>query len=243
MNFKLYFIFVALAFSTTDISAQLNLSKYELGVNVGSYVYQGDLTPSYAGAFKTPGIAIGIQLSRQLTKSIMARVEFNLGRLRGDDSKYSDPAWRSQRNFSFESTVNEFALSMVWIPSQFTGRLKPYLFAGAGMAFVNVTRDYSNYNSEYFAGEPLTAQLDEDLATPLPRHLPVIPVGVGLRYAISERISVVPEASLRYISNDYLDGYSKSGDPNKNDKFFKYTIGLTYSFGKKSQYACPVLIR
>lgn len=244
MNYQVpIFIATLIIFSTTDIKAQIDPFKYEVGINVGSYIYQGDLAPSYAGSFKTPGLAIGMQVTRKLTTSFSARVEFNSGRLKGDDAKYPDPEWRSQRNFSFETRINELAATLIWAPARFDGRLKPYVFAGAGIAFVNVTRDYSNYNPEYFVGTTVTADLEEDLATALPAQIPIIPVGIGLRYVISERISLVPEASFRYISSDYIDGYSKSGTSDRDDKYFKYSIGLTYSFWNKSQYDCPVVKR
>ncbi|HTE27917.1 DUF6089 family protein [Flavitalea sp.] len=242
MNYQLpIFIATLIIFSTKDVNAQVDPFKYEVGINVGSYIYQGDLAPSYAGSFKTPGLAIGMQVTRKITTSLSARVEFNTGRLKGDDAKFSKPEWRSQRNFAFETSINELAASLIWIPARFNGRLKPYVFAGAGIVFVNVTRDYSNYNPEYFVGTSVTADLEEDLATPLPAQIPVIPVGIGMRYEISERFSIIPEASFRYISSDYIDGYSKSGTPNRNDKYFKYSIGLAYSFWNKSQYGCPVV--
>jgi hypothetical protein len=241
MNYKVLIFLAILFFSTTDIKAQIDPFKYEVGINVGTYIYQGDLAPSYAGSFKTPGLAIGMQVSRKLTTSLSARVEFNTGKLKGDDAKYAEPEWRSQRNFAFETRISELTASLIYTPGQFNGRFKPYIFAGAGVAFINVTRDYSKYNPEYFVGTSVTAGLEEDLATPLPAHLPVIPVGIGVRYEINDRMSIVPEASFRYISTDYVDGYSKSATPDRQDKYFKYSIGISYSFWNKTQYGCPVV--
>jgi hypothetical protein len=241
MNYKLPIFIATLIFSVSNINAQIDPFKYEVGINAGSYIYQGDLAPSYAGSFKTPGLAIGMHVTRKLIPSLSARVEFSTGRLKGDDAKYSDIEWRSHRNFSFDTRITEVAASLIWTPTLFTGRLKPYAFAGAGVAFIDVVRDYSNYNPEYFAGTTVTASLAEDVATPLPKNIPVIPVGIGLRYELSERLSLVPEASFRYISNDYLDGYSKSGTPDRKDKYFKYSIGLTYSFDLKRKYGCPTV--
>lgn len=241
MNYRILIFIAMLTFCATGINAQIDPFKFEVGINAGTYIYQGDLAPSYAGSYKTPGLAVGIQVSRKLTSSLAARVEFSTGKLKGDDAKYSEPEWRSERNFAFNTRINEFAASLVWAPVQFRGRLKPYVFAGVGIAFINITRDYSNYNPEYFIGTSVTAGLEEDLATPLPGNIPVIPVGLGLRYEINDRITLVTEASFRYISTDYLDGYSKSATPDRQDKYFKYSIGLTYSFWNKSQYGCPVL--
>lgn len=234
-------IIVILAFATFSSNAQIDPHKFEVGINAGTYIYQGDLAPAYAGSFKTPGPAVGLQFTRKLNRSLSARLEFSKGRLKGDDARYSEIEWRSHRNFAFTTRITEIVGSVVWTPALFTGRLKPYAFAGAGVAFIDVTRDYSNYNPEYFAATNVTASLQEDVATPIPNQIPVIPVGIGLRYEITDRISLVPEASFRHISSDYLDGYSKSGTPERKDKYFKYSLGLTYSFSVQRQYGCPTV--
>ncbi|MFT3981530.1 MAG: hypothetical protein QM687_13740 [Ferruginibacter sp.] len=46
---------------STDTNAQTY--KYELGVNLGAYVYQGDLSPQKLGSFKTirPGLGLALE--------------------------------------------------------------------------------------------------------------------------------------------------------------------------------------
>lgn len=47
------FTFVVLSVSISVANAQLNLSNWQIGVQGGVLVYQGDLTPSAFGSYKT----------------------------------------------------------------------------------------------------------------------------------------------------------------------------------------------
>jgi hypothetical protein len=69
--------------------AQLaTFSKYEAGINAGTLIYQGDLTPSAVGSFKTPAFVFGLNGSRYLTNKFAVRLDLNFGKLKGDDAAY-----------------------------------------------------------------------------------------------------------------------------------------------------------
>ena len=228
------------------LSAQHNLSKFELGANAATFIYQGDLTPSRFGSFKTIGLGLGIYGNYKLNNTLYLKTNVAFGKLKGDDSKYKTPAWRKQRNFKFKSSVTEISESVVWniLPTANKGGpgLSPYISAGVGYTFLNIKRDYSNYNAAYFAEESaLSAGLSADLAHPLPKGLLVFPVGFGLRYSLTENISLNSESSYRLHSTDYLDGFSQSVNPAKKDHYFSTAVGLIYSFGKKNMLKCPTI--
>lgn len=223
-------------------NAQIDLSKYELGINAGVLVYQGDLTPQKIGAYKTMKPQLGIQVSRILSPSFALRLNFTKGKLYGNDAVYSNPDWRKQRNFNFTAPVTEFSLQGVWnIRPNSSSRFSPYLFGGAGLSFIKVKRDWSNMNTEVFgAGSDVQNGLTVDAATSTPRTIPVIPVGAGVRYTLNDRFSLTAETNYRLSFTDYLDGFSQSANPNKNDHYFSHTVGLVYSFGKKNKtLGCP----
>ncbi|RYG05064.1 MAG: porin family protein [Chitinophagaceae bacterium] len=242
MNFRLPFLAITLLITSLQASAQRDWSKYELGVNLGTYIYSGDLTPTSTAGFKTPGPSLGLTLSRQLRPSLALRGELNFGQLNGDDSRFDEPEWRKQRNFAFKTRISEATLNLVWSPVMITSNLRPYIFGGAGLALISVRRDYSNFNPEFFTGENIQGRLAEDISTKIPRVIPVIPVGIGLRYHLGERLSVNAEAAYRHTTTDYLDGYSKSANPGVGDRYFKYSVGLIYSFRGNKQWDCPVLL-
>jgi hypothetical protein len=215
-------------------------SGYEIGINAGAYVYQGELTPSQLGSYRTLRTGFSIWGSKKITGKISLRANFAFGSLQGNESKYSSPAWRQERNLKFTTPVKEFSMLAVWNVYPHTTRLIPYLFAGVGYSFINVNRDYSGFNANYFANDKAaTDGLAEDAARRTPGGLAVVPLGAGLRYALNDRFSLHAETNYRLLESDYLDGFSKVGNPSKNDHYQSTSVGLIYSFGKKKDVDCP----
>ncbi|MFN8252725.1 MAG: DUF6089 family protein [Ferruginibacter sp.] len=226
------------------IYSQTGLSKYEVGLSGGVFVYQGDLTPQQLGSYKTMKPQLALHVYRKISPVFSVRLNLNRGKLYGNDAKYSNPDWRQQRNFSFTTPVTELSVQGVWsFLENRTPRLSPYVFAGAGLSFVNIKRDYSNYNAAYFGeSSGVSAGLAQDAATSLPRVIPVAPVGAGVRYYLNERFSLIGETSYRLSFTDYLDGFSKSANAGKNDHYMSHSVGVIYSFGKKNKgLGCPVV--
>jgi hypothetical protein len=215
-------------------------SRYSVGINAGVFIYNGDLSPSQTGSWKTPGFVWGLNGLKHFTPTLSARLDLSFGKLRGDEAKYSSPEFRQYRAFAFNSRVTEIALGAEYSPFGRQHKLSPYLYGGVGYSGMRITRDYSRYNEAYFAGEPsLKEKLAEDAATSLPRGVAVFPIGLGLNYAINNRFALNTEAVYRYTPNDYIDGFSKAGNPNQNDSYTKISLGLRYSVGNKDPYACP----
>lgn len=220
--------------------------KHEIGFSGGMFIYQGDLTTEKAGAFKTPGIAINLFYSRILSRSFSLRTNLAVGKLMADDANYKNPAWREQRAFKFAARTTEISELLVWniLANGYGDRkiLSPYIFGGVGLSSLRIKRDWSHTNYDYFASEPSMLEgLAADSSYKLPGTIPVIPVGVGLRYSISNKLSVMAEASYRYTFTDYIDGFSKSANPGNKDFYSSYTIGLIYTFGKNSSLDCPTM--
>jgi opacity protein-like surface antigen len=216
-------------------------SKYEIGINAGTLIYQGDLTPSDFGSFKTPGLVVGLNGSRRLSNKFAARLDLSFGRLRGDDAKYNEPDWRQERALKFKTPVTEVAALLVWNALGTDRRLSPYLFAGLGYAFLKIDRDYSRFNYAYFADQGLGEELQRDIDHDLPRSEFMVPVGVGVRYALTEKLGLNVESAYRHISTDYLDGFSRAGNPSRDDAYFKFSLGLSYQLGRKDPLDCPTV--
>jgi hypothetical protein len=225
--------------------AQTNIPKFQFGVSAGTFVYQGDLTPSVLGSYKTLRPAINLFASKLFSSSFALRGNLAFGGLRGNDAVYDHPEYRQQRNFNFTSPVLEISGIAEWniLGRNYISRgFSPYLFAGAGFSFLKIRRDYSNLNTEYFSAESeLMTGLTTDAQRALPRGLLVLPVGIGTRYYLSDRIGISAETSYRIMSNDYLDGFSQAANPAKGDHYYSHTIGIVYRLGKKNILACPVI--
>ena len=120
--------------------AQSGITKIELGADAATFIYQGDLTPSKFGSFKTMKLGLGIYGNYKLNNIFSLKTNFLFGKLRGDESRYSTPAYRQQRNFKFTTPVTEISESIVWniLPPANEGgpKLTPYISAGVGYAFL-----------------------------------------------------------------------------------------------------------
>jgi hypothetical protein len=227
-------------------SAQLKLSNWQVGVNGGVFVYLGDLTPSPLGSFKTLQPTGTLYISRILNPSFILRTNLVYGLLAGNESTYSSPAYRQQRNLSFSSPVKEVSELLVWNMygnnnNEIGKRFSPYLFGGAGLSFLRVSRS-SNLNKSFFVNEPqVETGLAADLARIPPKVILVLPIGAGVEYYLYSKMSLTAETDFRYTFTDYLDGFSLAANPAKNDFYQSYTIGLVFKFGKSDNVECPVV--
>lgn len=239
-------ILVVFVFTAVSTNAQIKSSyKWMIGVNGGVMIYQGDLTPSAYGSYKTPSGAFGINVSRILNPYFAVRGNLVFGGLKGNDSAYANPSWRRHRNLQFSSPVTELSAQLVWNPfgnnSNETGqRVTPYFFAGMGYSNLSVKRDYSRFDTTTFNYKTSQSSgLKRDIVRRPPGSVLVLPVGVGLSFYMSPKFSLTLETSFRYTFNDYIDGFSYAGNPKTNDYYHTNTIGLVYRFGKTDPYECP----
>lgn len=228
--------------------AQFNTPEHELGISAGMFVYMGDLTPERAGAFKSPGIAVNLFYNRIISRFFSLRTNLAIGKTSADEMNYSHPGYRQQRAFRFKARVTDISGLLVWnvLGNNYSESrtLSPYVFAGAGISFLNIRRDWSRFNPEYFAGDlNFLAGLREDTLHAIPRTATVIPVGLGIRYSISPELSIMAEASNRIMFTDYFDGFSKAANPDRNDNYTNYAIGIVYTLsgGNRSSIKCPVI--
>lgn len=235
------FTLAALTLFLFQAKAQIT-SPYSVGINAGAFIYNGDLTPWKTGSWKTPAFVLGLTGHRNFSPTLAARLDVSFGNLKGDEAKYVTPEYRQYRAFAFKTRVTEVALAAEWSPLGRTSKFYPYAFAGIGYSGLRVTRDYSRFKAEYFTNEPtLYENLQVDIAHSLPRGVIVFPAGLGLAYQVSPKISLHGEAAQRLTFSDYIDGFSKAGNPNQNDSYAKYSLGLRFAFGNKDPYACPTI--
>lgn len=66
-----------------------------------------------------------------------------------------------------------------------------------------------------------------------------VPVAVGLKFRISERLNVNLEMMARYVNSDYLDDVSQRGSSDNKDIYGLASVSLHYNFGQKLQGFVP----
>lgn len=240
-------VFCCVASLTMSAQSREFKFPFEFGLHAGGNIYQGDLTPSPIGSYRTIDFTTGAHANAIISDAFSLRATYNYGKLRGDDAAYNNSAWRRQRNLKFTATQREYSFMVVWDifaqNKEITTPFAPYLFAGLGYTSLKIERDYSKFNRQYFVGQPsVIAGLDADLAQPLPKGMRVIPFGIGIRHPITNVISVKFETCLRLSSTDYLDGFSNAADTKQTDHYHSHVIGLIFSPGKTTRdhnIPCP----
>ena len=224
--------------------------KWMIGINAGAMIYQGDLTPSAFGSYKTASPVFGFSVARILNPYFALRGNAFFGKLRGDDAVYNNPSWRKSRALNFSTPVTEFSAQVIWNPfgnnsNELGMKVTPYLFGGAGVSFLNIKRDYSKMDTTVFSFNSKTQTgLKQDTGTVPPRSLFVLPAGAGLSFYLSQRWSLNYELSFRYTFTDYLDGFSYVANPKQKDFYHSHTVGLVYRFGgggnnSRDKLGCP----
>lgn len=247
MKAKLKTSAIALLFLFTACKSHAQFYKdMSVGLNGGAYIYQGDLTPDPLGSFRTIKPGLTLFAKKPINNFLAARLHMSFATLQGNDSRYSKPGYRQQRNFYFSTPLMEFSGQLVW---NILGRnyddygIMPYVFSGAGVSFVQVRKDYSRMNAAYFGEKSdIFPGLVVDNVHGTSPALLSVPVGVGAEYPLSERFSVNIETSYRFVFTDYLDGFSQSANPKLNDHYHSTSAGIIYKFGNKNkELGCPVV--
>lgn len=239
-------ILIALLFFQNKSEAQF-YKDMSVGLNGGIYIYQGDLTPERFGSTTTIQPGFSFFAKKPINYFLAARFHVSIAKLKGDDSRYGSPAYRQLRNFFFSSPVKEFSAQLVWnvFGKNYEDEgFMPYVFSGAGISLVSVRKDYSRMDTAFFNknAPEVMAGLAIDNARGTPRALFSVPVGVGVEYPISNRLSVNVETSYRFIFTDRLDGFSQAANPNRQDHYHSTSAGIIYKFGNRDKgIACPVV--
>lgn len=204
-KFKLFVLLLLINFS---LSAQ----RLHFGIFGGLAAYTGDLTEELFPKKVTNG-AIGITANYELTERIMLRGGFTYAVVGGAD-RFSKSDERKLRNLSFETSIIELsAVGEYYLLSLDKSRYSPYVFAGVVMFRFNpYAYDVANNNQKVFL-QPLSTEGQGISGYPLkPYKLTqfAVPVGGGVKFAITENLRIGVEAGLRVLFTDHLDDVSTS---------------------------------
>lgn len=237
------FALVCLIFFGQGAIAQID-NDMSIGFNVGTYIYKGDLSPAQLGSTKTMRPGFSVFAIKPINRILDARLQISIAKLAGDDSRYAKPGYMQSRNFSFTTGVKEFSAQLVWNmlgSNNDEPGIKPFLFSGAGIAFINVQKDYSRIDrSVYGPSSSIYANLNKDDAVGSPRNIVTIPVGLGANLPVSERVSFHGEFAYRILFTDYFDGFSEAASTQYKDSYYSTSIGIVYRLrGGVNSVACP----
>ncbi|MFN4006610.1 MAG: outer membrane protein [Chitinophagaceae bacterium] len=237
-------LLLALVFAVRPIQAQTNTNLYEVWAQAGTLIYQGDLTSNPLGNFRQLQPAWSVGISRQIHTNYALRAMITKGSLAANEALEKSPQWRQYRGLSFNNHLTSIALNVVYTPGGTNpyfnaSRWKPYFSGGIAMTHQRVTRQWNAINYSYISPrDPGVVGLGTDTT-----HTPVtwqcsLPISVGVRYQLSERMALNAELMYHIGFTDYTDGFSYAGNPKRNDNFYGIHTGMVVNLGK-NRYACP----
>lgn len=239
----------ALALSTVIAEAQPSVRKrgivQELGITAGGLVYQGDLSPSPAGSWKTPGPALSLQATGLRSARTALRASLLLGRLRGDEGLYTTQDYRKERNLAFRTRVIELGVGGLWAPLgglDGSRRLTPYVAGQGGLALMRVRADWSGMNGAFapIENSAMLPLIAADAAHRKPGLLPLASLGIGIRKPVGENWMMTVESGYRWVPSDYIDGFSRLANPDSRDQYAYHSLGLAYLLpGSRRTTQCP----
>lgn len=235
-------LLAALSSLTSNVQAQTENPvnrPWTMGVNLGTYIYQGDLTPSVAGSWKTARPGIELSLTKQVTYHMTLKYALVLASLAGDDTKYkNEQEYRGYRQFYYKSHFAELSVSdnfSLFGADRPEKRFNPYVSAGVGVAFMLYkSNSWANTQWSYFSASNLREHVKEDSVTGIPRAFVSVPLGLGFNYRLNDRLHLNVEGLYRLSTSDYMDGYSRAGNNSKNDYFYSITAGLHFTLGSRN---------
>jgi len=190
-------------------SLSLQAQNYEVGLLLGTSGYSGDITPKaeWLSTGKNHE-ALGLFARFDVNRRLAWRVSYSYAKISGEDANSTD-AGRLNRNLSFRSNIHELALLGEFNPIGSDRRFYPYLYGGAAIFKFNPETVYNGQLVELqplgTEGQGMNGFDDKYRLTQIS-----IPLGVGFKFRMTDRINLGLELGLRKTFTDYLDDVSGS---------------------------------
>jgi hypothetical protein len=261
-------IVVALSLHLTSFSQSDQTSNFEAGFTVGPMAFMGDLGGhSGKGTtflkdynMNETKLSIGAFMATYPAPWLGFRLALNYGAVAGDDNDIhnkggggGDEQTRLARNLDFRSNILEGFVAAEIYPTVFledepddvTGRLRPYGLIGLGFFHFNPQGTYRDANTgvtSWVDLRPLHTEGEGFAEYPGRKEYALtqinIPMGVGLKYYISENVNVSFEIVYRKTFTDYIDDVSTTYiDPSLFSKYLSPSQAVIASaMSNKSPY-------
>lgn len=184
----------------------------EFGVQVGAAHYFGDLNPT--ARLNRPKIAMGVFFRKQMNEYVAIRIGGNFAQLGYSDVYETKNEFRRRRNLSFNTNIWELMVQgdfnfFRFNPTNPNQRFTPYLTFGAGIAAFN---PYAFLGNEKYFLQPLgtEGQGSATFRDKKPYSLTTLafPVGLGVKFALTDQINLNIEVAHRFTTSDYIDDVS-----------------------------------
>ncbi|MBX2816927.1 MAG: porin family protein [Saprospiraceae bacterium] len=191
---------------TVMLCSSTKAQLVEGGVLLGGSVYSGDLDPDQIGEyFGNVRPAIGLFFRYQFDERLSARLGYQFAKVLGDHADAMDP-----RNLNFQSRISEVSLVGEFnvLPFGFDQtRITPFVMGGIGFFHFN---PYTEFEGREVELQPLGTEGQTLPDGPGAYNLNQFTwiLGGGIRYALTENLTIGLESSIRITFTDFLDDVS-----------------------------------
>jgi len=221
-------------------------ARVEVGINIGPSFFLGDLGGNHGKG--TPFLKdVNLSLTKIMKGAFLAvypnewlgvRVAAEIGKLESQDkiidTKGVNELWRKQRNLDFKSNISEAYIAAEVFPlmylnknhEDYAPRLRPYGVIGVGVFHFNPQGSLTDPNGKqtWYNLKPLHTEGEGFAEYPQRKNYSLtqvnIPMGIGAKYFISDRVNVSLEVLHRKTFTDYIDDVSTEYiDPDLFDKY------------------------
>lgn len=201
--------------STQSVKAQdAIVQEGEFGIGLGGAHYFGDLNTT--ASLNRPKMAATIFFRKNFNNYVSGRIGASFARLGYSDIYNDHNEYMRRRNLSFNSNVWELSLQgdfnfFRFMPGEPGYNFTPYVTLGAGI-FSYDPFAYLN-NEKIFLRQLGTEGQGSSLYPDRKQYSSMgisFPIGVGVKYALNERINIGFEVLHRFTNTDYLDDVSKT---------------------------------
>ena len=187
-----------------------NAQRLHGDLQVGVANYQGDLQTKRF-TFKGSKPAFGLGLSYDISNHFIIRGMGTYLTVTGDDKNDRTIQTVNPRNLNLTSRIYEGQIALEYNLFDLSERsATPYVFGGLAVFHFNPYSYDSNGNKVFLRplsteGQGLAAYPEKKLYK---NNQFAIPFGVGLKFALGEKVQVGLELGLRKLFTDYLDDVS-----------------------------------
>lgn len=200
---------LALLFLPFALSAQ----HFEAGILIGASNYLGDLSNNSGSVYmKETKPAFGALVKYNINHLFALRLSGNYTWVAGRDANVNNDDFVRNRNLSFRSSITEFSLmGEINIPGYQAYALampiSPYIFGGISYFRYNPR---ARYEGNWVDLQPLgtEGQGIEGRGGRYGLNEFAIPFGIGVKYALSDKINLGLELGARRTFTDFLDDVS-----------------------------------
>jgi len=242
MKIKIRILFlVMILIPTLGFSQRWKLSRSEYMYGIGVANYFGDIggaekadASGFADidiGYTRPTLAIGYRY--KLYERIAVKANFTYANIHGSDVKSVNEG----RNYSFSTNLFELnghleyhiteektvvsyrSMSLRGKLKKFNAGINLYVFMGVGGAYFKTKALDDFSTSDRFVD-------NKNLGL-------VVPFGIGAKYPLSTRSYIGLEFGRRFVTSDYIDGFSPEPSEAK-DVYYFTVISVSYKIKKKS---------